>query len=669
MGRVLPWLTGNDTASAKTSAPPSKRQRQLELDSDSERTGRRRKVQPTRTKEDRAPSTSPPPPTLPSQSPLRAGLDSDDIYIMVEDEFLATAQLFTRHLHHAEYQRLQTLAKDRDVSTITNMCRPTDSKTIMRSELKMKKDAVARYTKTRTGVEDVLGGSGICEQEASNSDFEIHSDNEPWQGTHLQSFMTVSPRADLKSLTGLNGARSHTRAAAGFAKSERKTPTKSRHSDFETEIKANDRPIHTEDDDTDDLDAPVAVSGKTISSSWMKDKQQPDFSKAVPQPARRSQQTGTSHQRQLEKPFRRSPLDVSLEMSTETHSRISKSRRPISRPARSPAKAEESASNAAIRAKLRAMREQDLKDHDKATSAKANEIPIFLVDGFFWVGTNLVARLVYGGVNVPLQVVSLVDTCDILVGTPGRLAHVLQYEHKIDMTYLSHFIIDEADAMMLPEWKEEMNKFFAPEITQPLRDGFRKLCKSATDKFVEIDYNEEVIEEIKSIRDMCVKQRLLRRTDDDQAAFQNMLSQLPSKKTKILILTQSRHTATKVHQLLQVFLRSINVSEKLATIAYGKMDQADREIATFQYRLDQSSIMVGTIGLLARGLNFNATGVVVMWDVPKTLSEYKAAAGRLGRLGNVGLCIVFYTEKSQLCKDQKFIDFLKQSKTDIPSEL
>jgi len=46
------------------------------------------------------------------------GYDQDDKWVMVEDEFLETAKLFTRHLHHAEYQRLKLLAKERKPSNI-----------------------------------------------------------------------------------------------------------------------------------------------------------------------------------------------------------------------------------------------------------------------------------------------------------------------------------------------------------------------------------------------------------------------------------------------------------------------------------------------------------------------------------------------------------------------
>ncbi|GAM88594.1 hypothetical protein ANO11243_066280 [Dothideomycetidae sp. 11243] len=57
-------------------------------------------------------------------SPMREGYDADDIWMMVEDEFQATAQLFTQHLHQAEYIRLQNQAREQEESMMTRSPRP-----------------------------------------------------------------------------------------------------------------------------------------------------------------------------------------------------------------------------------------------------------------------------------------------------------------------------------------------------------------------------------------------------------------------------------------------------------------------------------------------------------------------------------------------------------------
>lgn len=53
-----------------------------------------------------------------------AGPVGDDRYRMVEDELLATAGLFTAHLHRAEYTRLKRLAAAQNAAAIREMERP-----------------------------------------------------------------------------------------------------------------------------------------------------------------------------------------------------------------------------------------------------------------------------------------------------------------------------------------------------------------------------------------------------------------------------------------------------------------------------------------------------------------------------------------------------------------
>jgi len=55
---------------------------------------------------------------------MREGADKDDRFRMVEDEFLAVAHDFTRHIHAAEYHRLKGLARSQNEETIQNISRP-----------------------------------------------------------------------------------------------------------------------------------------------------------------------------------------------------------------------------------------------------------------------------------------------------------------------------------------------------------------------------------------------------------------------------------------------------------------------------------------------------------------------------------------------------------------
>jgi hypothetical protein len=50
-------------------------------------------------------------PILPQEEDMHKGFDNDDGWIMVEDEFLSTAHMFTARLHREEYHRRQEFSK------------------------------------------------------------------------------------------------------------------------------------------------------------------------------------------------------------------------------------------------------------------------------------------------------------------------------------------------------------------------------------------------------------------------------------------------------------------------------------------------------------------------------------------------------------------------------
>lgn len=95
-----------------------------------------------------------------------AGIDHDDRYRMVEDEFLAVAGSFTRHLHAAEYQRLKGLAKSQNEETIRNISRPVTGE--MTDLVTRRNVAVENAARQRRAVERTVGGrEGVRRQPTS----------------------------------------------------------------------------------------------------------------------------------------------------------------------------------------------------------------------------------------------------------------------------------------------------------------------------------------------------------------------------------------------------------------------------------------------------------------------------------------------------------------------
>lgn len=214
MPRTLPWLQEKRRSSIvkQTTERQGKRQRTETpdlVDDDLNTTGvstpeRRAKLRPART-----PSTSPPP-QVPDVEYMREGFAADDVWRMVEDEFLSTAKLYTQHLHHAEYVRLKKLAKSRGHAAVQSIARATDGRTAQSTATKLRLEADANARRIKTGIRAV-----------SNQDSSSEED-EPWMHDPQLAGLMANERASGELLTGVAKAKANTRAAAGFSQDMRR---------------------------------------------------------------------------------------------------------------------------------------------------------------------------------------------------------------------------------------------------------------------------------------------------------------------------------------------------------------------------------------------------------------------------------------------------------------
>ena len=146
---------------------------------------------------------------------MHEGYDRDDIYIMVEDEFQAVAQSFTKLLHHAEYMRMKKKARENPPNTETKV---TDQ---VSTEIKRKLRARALHGKQVGAVKTMTG------EVVSGSEEDV-KDDDPWVGTTLAGLMTTDGSKQRTALLGLEKIPSSTRAAQGFGRGESDSPGKRR---------------------------------------------------------------------------------------------------------------------------------------------------------------------------------------------------------------------------------------------------------------------------------------------------------------------------------------------------------------------------------------------------------------------------------------------------------
>ncbi|KAI1819837.1 hypothetical protein F4861DRAFT_108430 [Xylaria intraflava] len=190
----------------------------------------------------RSGSTSPPP-APPPEIFMIEGVENDDRHRMVEDELLTTAQLFTAHLHAAEYKRLKQASELENAQMIKSISRPVVGR--MTDMVKIKRERELLKEKQRLAVRKTRKGNSGGDESTGTDD-----PSDSWQKLSLHGLME-SPGKRAPRLDGLLTTAPRTRAAAGYSRQtiDRAGPSRPKlsvpsDSDDDLESSNTYRPLH-----------------------------------------------------------------------------------------------------------------------------------------------------------------------------------------------------------------------------------------------------------------------------------------------------------------------------------------------------------------------------------------------------------------------------------------
>ncbi|KAJ4422922.1 hypothetical protein N0V82_002449 [Gnomoniopsis sp. IMI 355080] len=238
MGRTLPWKKQGSASGAREGARRTAFARTNDDVTSSPREGPSPSNPLTPRPRARVSTTSPSPlaKTEPAQDALDdgfgqeipalpatlmiSGLQHDDKWRMVEDEFVAMAHKLTAHLHAAEYQRLKKAAQAQNADAIQSLSRPVTAP--MTGRVKRRQTVVSLQKSQLKGIRRALSRTQDAEQD--------EVDELPWAGTNLEGLMD-SPRKSMVPLTKMISTASGTRAAALSRKDSMPSPKGSCRSD------------------------------------------------------------------------------------------------------------------------------------------------------------------------------------------------------------------------------------------------------------------------------------------------------------------------------------------------------------------------------------------------------------------------------------------------------
>ncbi|HEY5102199.1 MAG TPA: DEAD/DEAH box helicase [Steroidobacteraceae bacterium] len=252
--------------------------------------------------------------------------------------------------------------------------------------------------------------------------------------------------------------------------------------------------------------------------------------------------------------------------------------------------------------------------------------------------------VVFGGVNIKQQILSLRGGCDILVATPGRLLDLAD-QGAVDLRAVRCLVLDEADRMLdmgfIPAIKrvlkllpaQRQNLMFSATYTGEIRQLASRMLRNPAS--IEVAPPNATAER--------VDHQIYRVPKDHK---RHLLAHLIDAGNwhQVLVFTRTKHGANRLTKQLQ----STGI---LATAIHGNKSQAARTKALHDFKTNKVTALVAT-EVAARGLDIKELPHVVNYELPNVPENYIHRIGRTARAGGSGQAVSLVSpDEAPLLKD------------------
>ncbi len=240
-----------------------------------------------------------------------------------------------------------------------------------------------------------------------------------------------------------------------------------------------------------------------------------------------------------------------------------------------------------------------------------------------------------GGIQIKIQLDSLIHSPHIIVGTPGRvLKHLVKGSLTIDT--LQTLVLDEADRMLDMGFLDEISSIIklCPKArqTQLFSATYPEEVKTLASRFM----NSPKIVNIENVQaDLDIQQLFyeVRAKEQKFPLLKKLL--LTYKPSSTLIFCNTKDQTTQLCTMLENEGFS-------ATALNGTMEQFQRDVAIIRFKNQSCTILVAT-DVAARGLDIKELPAVINYDLAFEHDVHIHRIGRTGRAGSKGLAISITT--------------------------
>ena len=251
----------------------------------------------------------------------------------------------------------------------------------------------------------------------------------------------------------------------------------------------------------------------------------------------------------------------------------------------------------------------------------------------------LKVAVLFGGVSINPQMMSLRGGADIVVATPGRLLDLIEH-NALNISDVDTLVLDEADRLLDLGFADELNR-----ILQALPDRRQNLFFSATfppavqglaDHLLHDPHRIEVDAAPESKPDI-----LQRAIEVDTAKRTPLLRHLIQQHgwTRVLVFVGTKYATELVSHKLG--LAGIH-----AQAFHGELSQGARTQVLSDFKASRLQVVVAT-DVAARGLDVARLPAVVNYELPRSAVDYVHRIGRTGRAGQSGVAISFVTADAE----------------------
>jgi ATP-dependent RNA helicase RhlE len=245
---------------------------------------------------------------------------------------------------------------------------------------------------------------------------------------------------------------------------------------------------------------------------------------------------------------------------------------------------------------------------------------------------------VYGGVSINPQMIDL-QGVNILVATPGRLLDLISAK-ATSLSDVEILVLDEADKMLNPGFKEEMTR-----ILSLLPAKRQTLLFSAT-----------LSEDLNTFQKKLLRQPIVIKAEEEKANL-DLIEQtaylIPEEKKGPLLRYLIKHE--NMQQVL-VFTSSVRRADAVvvklqangikAEAIHSKKSQGNRTSLLRMFKEGRLKVLVAT-DLMARGIDIKFLPYVINYELPRSPKDYVHRIGRTGRAESKGNAIAFVSPEDE----------------------